>query len=112
MYEQDFTIIKGETFFKEISVTVNNEVYPLTGYTAISEIRPYPGSPKLTESFTCEIIEDKGLIQISLTNEQTNNLPKGTQFYDILLINELTSEYTYYIGGKLIIKNHVTELPT
>ena len=112
MYEQDFTIIKGETFFKEISVTVNNEVYPLIGYTAISEIRPYAGSPNLTDSFTCEIIEDKGLIQISLTNEQTNNLPKGTQFYDVLLINQYTNEYTYYMGGKLIIKNHVTELPT
>lgn len=112
MYEQDFTIIKGETFFKEISVTVNNEIYPLTGYTAISEIRPYAGSPKLIETFTCEIIEDKGLIQISLTNEQTNNLPKGTQFYDVLLINQYTNEHVYYIGGKLIVKNHVTELPT
>ena len=112
MYQQDFTIIKGESFFKEISVTINKEIYPLVGYTAISEIRPYAGSPKLTETFTCEIIEDKGLIQFSLTSEQTNNLPKGTQYYDILLINEEANEYTYYIGGKLIIKNHVTELPT
>lgn len=111
MYQQDFTIIKGQTFFKEISVTVNKEVYPLTGYTAISEIRPYAGSDTLIESFTCEVIPDKGIIQISLTNTQTNNLPKGIQYYDILLINQETNEYIYYIGGKLIIKNHVTELP-
>lgn len=111
MYEQNFTIIKGETFFQEIVITVNEEVYPLNGYIAISEIRPYAGSPILTESFNCEIIGDKGVIQISLTNEQTNNLPKGIQYYDILLINEETNKHIYYIGGKLFIKNHVTELP-
>ena len=112
MYQQDFTIIKGETFLKEIVVTVNKEIYPLVGYTAISEIRPYAGSSELTQSFTCEVIGDKGIIQMSLTSEQTNNLPKGTQYYDVLLINEETNEHTYYIGGKLIVKNHVTELPT
>ena len=112
MYEQDFTIIRGQTFLKEIAVTVNNEIYPLDGYVAISEIRPYAGSPILTESFNCEIIGEKGIIKISLTKEQTNNLVKGTQYYDILLINNQTDEYTYYVGGKLIIKNHVTELPT
>ena len=110
MYNKDFTIIKGETFIKEISVTVNKTIYPLTGFTALSEIRPYPGSSTLTETFTCEIEGEDGIIRLKLTSEQTNKLPKGIQYYDIVLINDQTNERLYFIGGRLIIKNHVTEL--
>lgn len=111
MYKQDFTLIKGETFIKEISLTVNKVIYPLTGFTALSEIRPYPGSSELTETFSCEVHGEDGVIQLSLTSNQTNNLPKGIQYYDIVLINGDTNERLYLIGGKLFIKNHVTELP-
>lgn len=110
MYQQDFTIIKGETFFKEISITVNQEIYPLNGFTAISQIRPYAGSKELIESFDCEVDGRKGIIKIKMDNNKTNNLPKGVQYYDILLINEETQEHLYFIGGKIIVKNHVTEL--
>lgn len=110
MYQQDFTIIKGETFYKEISITVNGEIYPLDGFLAISQIRPYAGSSTLIENFDCEIDNDKGIIKIKMDNNKTNNLPKGTQYYDILLINEGTQEYSYFIGGKIFVKNHVTEL--
>lgn len=111
MYNQDFTLIKGETFNKEISITVNKVIYPLTGFTALSEIRPYPGSPELTETFSCEVYGEDGIIKLNLTSEQTNRLPKGIQHYDIVLINQETNERLYFIGGKIIIKNHVTELP-
>ena len=110
MYQQDFTIIKGETFYKEISITVNGEIYPLDGFLAVSQIRPYAGSPTLIENFDCEIDNDKGIIKIKMDNNKTNNLPKGTQYYDILLINEGTQEHSYFIGGKIFVKNHVTEL--
>ena len=110
MYEQDFTIIKGETFIKDILFTVDKTIYPLTGFTALSEIRPYPGSSELTESFNCEIYGEEGTVRISLTSQQTNNLPKGLQYYDVVLINEETNERLYFMGGKIFIKNHVTEL--
>ena len=112
MLKQDFTIIKGETFIKDIYVTVNNEIYPLPQYIALSEIRPYAGSEDLIESINCEVYSEEGRIHLELSSEQTNDLPKGILYYDVLLINTETDEHTYYIGGKLIIKNHVTELPT
>ena len=110
MHKKDFTLIKGETFNKEISVTVNKMIYPLTNFTAVSELRPYPGSKELTETFTCEVFGDDGVVKISLSSEKTNNLPKGIQYYDIVLVNEETNERLYLLGGKIIIKNHVTEL--
>ena len=45
-----------------------------------------------------------------MDNNKTNKLPKGIQYYDVLLINEETQEHFYFIGGKIFIKNHVTEL--
>lgn len=110
MYKQDFVIIKGDTFVTEIDYTVNNTIYPLNEFTAKSEIRPYIGSKKLTESFTCEVLGDEGIIKLSLTSQQTNNLPKGKQYYDVVLINTETNEPFYFMGGKIFIKNHVTEL--
>ena len=110
MYKKDFTLIKGETFTKEISVTVNKVIYPLVGFTALSELRPYPGSKELTETFSCEVFGEDGVVKITLTSEQTNRLPKGIQYYDIILVNSETNERLYLIGGRIIIKNHVTEL--
>ena len=110
MLTQDFEIIKGETFVRDVLIKVNDEVYPLTNYIALSEIRPYVGSKELTETFSCEVYPEDGMIRMSLTNEQTNDLPYGIQYYDLLLINTETNEHTYYIGGRLFIKKHVTEI--
>ena len=112
MLKQDFEITKGETFTKDIIIKVNNEIYPLDNYTALSEIRPYVGSKTLTETFLCEVYPEEGMVRISLTNEQTKKLPFGVQYYDLLLINQETNEYTYYLGGKIVVKKHVTEIPT
>ena len=112
MLKQNFEIIKGETFIRDILIKVNDEVYPLNNYTALSEIRPYVGSKTLIESFSCEIFPEEGMIRITLTNEQTNNLPFGILYYDLLLINQENNEHTYYLGGKIIVKKHVTEIPT
>lgn len=112
MLVQNFEVIKGETFVNDVFIRVNNKVCPLPNFTAYSEIRPYVGSKVLTDSFACEIFPDKGLIRMTLTKEQTNNLPAGIQHYDLLLINNETQEAVYYISGRLIIKKHITELPT
>lgn len=110
MYKQDFEIIKGETFIKDIIITIDKLIYPLNNFTAVSEIRPYPGSHELTESFTCEVMGDIGVVRLILSSQQTNSLSKGVQHYDVVLINQETNERIYLAGGKLLIKNHVTEL--
>ena len=107
MIQSDLTIIQGETFLKEIGFKVNNEYYPLTGYTAKSQIRPYIGSKILTEEFTCTINEEKGTVLMELSPAQTNKLSRNIYYYDLLLKKDGVN--TYYIGGKIFIKKHVTE---
>lgn len=110
MYKQDFDLIKGESFIKDIIITIDKLIYPLNSFRAVSEIRPYPGSSDLTETFNCEVFGDIGVVRLTLSKEKTNNLPKGIQYYDVVLINQETDEHLYLVGGKLLIKNHVTEL--
>ena len=107
MIQRDLTIIQGETFIKEIGFKINDEHYPLTGYTAKSQIRPYIGSEVLTEQFNCTVDEEKGTVLMELSPIQTSNLIKNIYYYDLLLQKDNLN--TYYIGGKIFVKKHVTE---
>ena len=107
MIQRDLTIIQGETFLKEVGFKVNDRRYPLTGYTAKSQIRPFIGSPELTEEFTCTVNEEEGTVRMELNPIQTNKLKKHIYYYDLLLMKGGTN--TYYIGGKIFVHKHITE---
>lgn len=107
MIQRNLTIIQGETFTKEVGFKINDQHYPLTGYTAKSQIRPFLGSPELVEEFTCTVNEEKGSVLMELTPIQTNKLKKHLYYYDLLLMKNGVN--TYYIGGRIFTKKHVTE---
>lgn len=98
----------------------------LTDHTAYAQVREFPESPVLLESFTCQVTAETGKVSLSLSSEQTKRLfeyglpetpfPGNTRerrrhdpvyfCWDLCLEN--ADERTYYIGGPLVIYPVVT----
>lgn len=107
MIKYDLTIIQGETYKKDLLFKSNELPYDLTGYTIKSQIKTFPGNHIVSEEFTCTMEPEDGMVHLELTSEQTNKLNKSMYFYDVLLYKEGVN--SYYIGGKIFMKKHVTE---
>ena len=98
----------------------------LTDQTAFAQVREYPESPVLLESFTCHVTENEGKVSLSLSSEQTRrlfqyglpehpfpgNAPERRRHDPVYLCWDLCletdTERTYYIGGPLVIYPVVT----
>ena len=116
----------GETLTVEIVFKDDEDPIELTGYEAFAQIREYPESPVLLESFSCQVTENEGKVSLSLSSEQTRrlfqyglsdhpfpgNAPERKPYdpvylcWDFCLENE--TERTFYIGGPLVIYPVVT----
>ncbi len=109
MYKYDFEITRGATFTREIYLTDSyGTVISLSGKSAQAQIRPKPGSDTLACSFTCAPDASAGCITISLTSAQTEAITAGTYYYDLAIIS--SSAVDYYMGGKFIVHERVTEV--
>lgn len=107
MLRYDLTIIQGETFLQDVIFKTTVNIYSLDGYTAKSQIRPYVGSKELTSEFNCTVYPEQGCIHMELSSAETAKIPAGIYQYDLLISKE--GSVTYYIGGKVFVKKHVTE---
>ncbi len=80
-------VIEKGTYF-EASFTLfssDNSAAILSGITtAYARIRKYPNS-KVYEEFRKTITTGTGTITLSLTEEQTNNLTPGRNYFDVVL---------------------------
>jgi hypothetical protein len=77
---------QGATFQREIVLKdENNDIIPLTGYTARMQIRTAPASPAITATVTSVIASDT--ITISLTAAQTATIAAWNYYYDLELAN-------------------------
>lgn len=109
MYTKDFTVKRGETFYKDIYFKINDKPYILNEYIAKAQVRPFLESKKLIAELECTIYEEQGMVHLELSKEQTNNIPAGTYYYDLCLSKDDIN--IYYLQGKFIIKKYITEPP-
>ena len=113
MYQIDFAIHMGESF----NVTLALELPPnlpgaisISNYTVKGEIRPQPGSPTLTASFTCEINTDTDTVTVSLPATRTAEITPGRYAYDICMDRMINGQMyrRYLLGGIFDILPSVT----
>ena len=119
----------GETLTVELLFKDGEETIELTGYQAFAQVREYPESPVLLESFTCQVTANEGKVSLSLSSEQTRrlfqyglpdhtfpgNAPERKPYDPVYLCWDLCMENadtrTYIIGGPLVIYPVVTVIP-
>ncbi len=72
----DLTINQGDTFSQ--LVTIPSTIVPPDGSIFKAQIRGYAGSPVIAAEFTIVCLPDVSGVVISLTSEQTRNLPRNS----------------------------------
>lgn len=90
--KRNIVIEQGSTVTLELAPYVdgNNLVIDLSGYSVNSQLRQWYTDNAATGSFTGAINTATGIVTLSLTANQSSNIPAGRYVYDV----ELTSGAT------------------
>ena len=104
----NIVIDQGSTFIADIDVTDNDgNILNLTGYTVAGQMRKSYASTTATD-FTASVLnEGNGVIRISLTAAQSNNLKAGRYVYDVE-ITDASGAVTRVLEGQVEVTPGVT----
>lgn len=107
---RDFTIRKGDSFRRVLTLKQNGSAINLTGYSAEGMIRRR-GDDREVVPFTASVLAPatNGQVEIKLTVTQTRTLP-GKCVYDVQLILDATPEDNTHtiLEGKISVPQEVT----
>ena len=105
-------IDQGASFSSDITVTnTDGTAYDLTGHTASAKMAKGYSSTKTRTQFTTSIANDPktGVIILSLTADQTNNLDAPARYvYDVEITKTSDSSITRVIEGIITVSPSVT----
>ena len=105
-------IDQGATFTSDVTVTDSSgDAFDLTGYTASAKMAKGYASTRTRTSITTTINSDPttGIIQLSLTADQTNTLDAPARYvYDVEITRTSDSTITRVIEGIITISPSVT----
>ena len=105
-------IDQGATFTSDVTVTNSNgDAFDLTGYTASAKMAKGYASTRTRTSITTTINSDPttGIIQLSLTADQTNALDAPARYvYDVEITQTSDSTITRVIEGIITVSPSVT----
>ena len=105
-------IDQGANFSSDITVKdANGNAFNLTGYTAEAKLAKGYSSTRTRTLFTTSIANDAttGVITLSLTADQTNNLEAPARYvYDVEITKTSDSTITRVIEGIITVSPSVT----
>ena len=105
-------IEQGATFSSDVTVKdTNGNAFDLTGYTAAAKMAKGYASTRTRTTITSAIASDAttGIITLSLTADQTNNLDAPARYvYDVEITKTSDSTVTRVIEGIITISPNVT----
>ena len=103
----DIILTQGDTWTR-----VFDFPYDLTAITVSAQARTYPGSPTLAATFTVTPVDlANGKVRLSLTSDQTEDLPLKC-FWDIQLKNADNTWNHTLVRGLVFANRQVTEAAT
>lgn len=114
MIERDLRCLCGDSFNFTFTIKESFDGEPgdpmdLTGYEAYSEIRDSLTDGELIATMefnsTQENLEN-GIISLFIDASDTENIPTGTYFYDVVIVNGVN--VNTYFRGKFIVLSRVT----
>ena len=105
-------IDQGASFSTDVTVTnTDGAAFNLTGYTASAKMALGYTSTRTRTTFTTAIANDAttGVITLSLTADQTNNLEAPARYvYDVEILKTSDSTITRVIEGIITVSPSVT----
>lgn len=101
--QYDIKIKRGESFTKDI---IFDKPLMLVDRVAQAQIRKNKEDNVKIADFSCRVVQASGLVQISLTGEQTLAMEVGTYEYDVFLLG--AGYRQCIIGGKFIVDGRAT----
>lgn len=105
-------IEQGATFSSDVTVKdTNGNAFDLTGYTAAAKMALGYASTRTRTTISTAIASDAttGIITLSLTADQTNNLDAPARYvYDVEITKTSDSTVTRVIEGIITISPNVT----
>jgi hypothetical protein len=100
----DIILTQGDTWSTNFDFPLN-----LTGYLVKAQIRTYPESPILAAEFTVTTVTaTTGVVTLSLTSDQTQDLPLKS-FWDVQVYNSAGTFNQTYVRGLVFANRAVTE---
>ena len=105
-------IEQGATFSSDVTVKdTNGNAFDLTGYTAAAKMAKGYASTRTRTTISTAIASDAttGIITLTLTADQTNNLDAPARYvYDVEITKTSDSTVTRVIEGIITISPNVT----
>jgi len=101
----DITVIRGDTFCVELTVSVKNGAVNLTGYTFLGQIRSMSGV--LLATFTISILDAaKGRLELMIPAETTAAIDTVTNKFGKYDVQWTTGagRVKTFLGGKVIFE--------
>lgn len=101
----NFTIDKGVDFLTAIRIRIDGDPVELNDYTFSSKIKKHYGSSTSYEiTVTPTIPTDDGLVNLSVSAEDSEDIPIGRYYYDLLATNVATGFVTKVVEGSILVK--------
>ncbi len=111
---KDIVISTNSSFYWDLRIQNGDGTnFDTTGYTAIAQVREYPGARKIIVSFTTVVSlpgppGNPGGVTLTLTDAQTAALPPGIYHYDLVL-QHTTAPDIRLLKGKAIVETGVSQ---
>jgi len=100
----DIVLTQGDTWSTTFDFPLD-----LTGYLVKAQARTYPESPLLSAEFTVTTVSaTTGVVTLSLTSDQTEDLPLKS-FWDVQVYTEDGTFNQTYVRGLVFANRAVTE---
>jgi hypothetical protein len=115
MIERDLRCPQGDSFHFNFTVRKANDGEPgdtvdLTDKVGYGEVRDSLSNGNLVLTFQFNSTEEdleNGVVSMYISREETDDVPVGTYFYDIILVDNVDSKT--YFKGKFFVINRITE---
>jgi len=102
-------IINTGTDFDQVFTLANssgNSALNLSGYTAAAKLSKHPYSTTKVGFAVTFVLPSQGILQISLSQEQTSTLKEGRYVYDVVLDDG--SKKIKVVEGMVLVRKGVT----
>lgn len=101
----NFTIDKGVDFLNAIRIRIDGAPVELNDYTFSSKIKKHYGSSTSYEiTVTPTAPTNEGLVNLSVSAEDSGSIPIGRYYYDLLATNVATGFVTKVVEGTILVK--------
>lgn len=110
VYVNNLVINSGSDFsqFFTFDNTITDSALNLVNFSVDSQIRKHAGSSSYVSFASSITSPSSGVIELSLSSEQTTLLKPGRYVYDVLITDNVSGKKTRVLEGMVLVREGVT----